>query len=123
MLVDTRRITLTNDNFELEVLKAQTLVLVDCWASWCGSFQQINPVIEDVAIEFAGQIKVGRLNIVKAEALAARYGIRAVPTLLLFSNGQVLEQVIGGVSSLALTNKLNALLLVSNSSRSRIGCL
>ncbi|MBC7971824.1 MAG: thioredoxin [Verrucomicrobia bacterium] len=96
---------------------------VDCWASWCGSFQQINLVIEDAAIEFAGQIKVGRLNIVKAEVLAARYGIRAVLTLLLFSNGQVLEQVIGGVSSLALTNKLNALLLVSNSSKSRIGCL
>ena len=148
MLVSTQCILLTDDNFQTEVLEPQIPVLVDCWASWCGAFHPIDPTIEALAIEFTGQLKVGRLNVCMAEKLAARYGIRVVPTLLLFKNGQVIERVIGSVAKQRLANKLNALLTgnqvadshltgsqvadrqvadrqvaSSHSSRSRIACL
>jgi thioredoxin 1 len=122
MLLTARCITLTETNFQAEVLEAQMPVLVDCWASWCGSFHQMNPIIEELAIEFAGHLKIGRLNVGSSEKLAARYGIRAVPTLLLFQDGQVIERVIGSVSKQRFANKLNAL-LAGHSSRSPIACL
>lgn len=123
MLLTARCLKLTEANFQAEVLETQTPVLVDCWASWCGSFHQMNPIIEALAIEFAGHLKVGRLDVGSSEKLAARYGIRAVPTLLLFKDGQVIERVIGSVSKQRFANKLNALLPDSHSSRSRIACL
>ncbi|PSB24320.1 thioredoxin family protein [Stenomitos frigidus] len=123
MLVTTQCILLTDANFQSEVLEAQVPVLVDCWASWCGSFHQMNPIIETLAIEFAGQIKIGRLNIAASEQLAMRYDIRAVPTLLLFKDGQVMERVIGSVSKQRFADTLNALLPGSYSSRSRMACL
>jgi thioredoxin 1 len=122
MLLTPRCITLTDANFQAEVLEAQMPVLVDCWASWCGSCHQMNPIIEALAIEFAGHLKIGRLNVGSSEKLAARYGIRAVPTLLLFQDGQVIERVIGSVSKQRFANKLNAL-LAGHASRSPIACL
>ncbi len=123
MLVNSPYITLTNDNFASEVLEAETLVLVDCWASWCGSFQQVNPIYRKLAIEFAGEIKVARLNIAVAEQLAAHYGIRVVPTLLLFKRGQVLERVVGSLSQQDLSSRLSSLLFSSNSNRRQLACL
>lgn len=124
MSFNTPCITLTNDNFKSEVLNAQTPVLVDCWASWCGSFHQINPLLSELAIEFAGQITIGRLNIATAEVLATRYGIRAVPTLLLFQNGQVVERLIGSLSKPKLVSKLSALCpVIQQARRSLIACL
>lgn len=123
MFETTQCIKLTEHNFQSEVLATQMLVLVDCWASWCGSFQQMNPIFEELAIEFAKYLKVGRLDVGSSEKLAARYGIRAVPTLLLFKNEQVVERVIGSVSKQHFTNKLNALLPSIHVSRSRIACL
>ncbi|XGV96400.1 MAG: thioredoxin family protein [Leptolyngbya sp. BL-A-14] len=123
MLESKLCITLTNHNFKAEVLHAQTPVLVDCWASWCGSFHQINPIYNELALEFSGQITIGRLDIATAEPLATQYGIRAVPTLLLFHNGQVLERLIGSVSKPKLTCKLKALLSASHVCRSLIACL
>jgi thioredoxin len=123
MLLTAWCITLTEANFQAEVLEAQMPVLVDCWASWCGSFHQINPMIEALAIEFASDLKVGRLNVGSAEMLAARYSIRAVPTLLLFQDGQVIERVIGSVSKPRFANKLNALSSDKHANRSLIACL
>lgn len=123
MRVNIQCITLIDDNFQREVLEAQALVLVDCWASWCGSLQQINPIFEELAIEFAEHIKIARLNVAVSQKLSVHYGIRAVPTLLLFNAGQVVGRVIGGVSKPTLVNKLNALLTGNDSSRSQIACL
>ena len=123
MLLIDQCIKLTEANFRTEVLEAPMPVFVDCWANWCGSFSQINPVIEELAIEFAEHLKVGRLDLGSAEKLAVRYGIRAVPTLLLFQHGQVIERVVGSVSKPRFANKLNALLLDRHSSRSHTACL
>lgn len=118
-----RYVTLTEQNFQQEVLENPTLVLVDCWASWCGSCLTISPVIHRIAIEFVGQIKIGRLNIATAKGLADQYQIRAVPTLLFFKDGQLLERFIGGVSKQELTAKLDTLLVDRYSNRSPIACL
>ncbi len=110
MSIDSPCIPLINDNFQAEVLAAPTLVLVDCWASWCGAAQPANPLLEAVAIEFTGRIKVGRLNLAQAESVAMHYGIRAVPTLLFFQQGQIVGRLIGGISPLDLRRKLDTLL-------------
>jgi len=123
MLLAARCITLTDANFQAEVLETQMPVLVDCWASWCGSCHQMNPIIEALSIEFAGYLKVSRLDVGSAEMLAARYDIRAVPTLLLFQDGQVIERVIGSVSKQRFANKLNALRPDKHATRSLIACL
>ncbi|MDX2232213.1 MAG: thioredoxin domain-containing protein [Leptolyngbyaceae cyanobacterium bins.349] len=123
MLTDTQYIVLTENNFHTEVLKAKTLVLVDCWASWCSSFYQINPVYRQLQNSFPEAIKIGRLNIATAEKLAALYGIRVVPTLLLFHNGQLVERVIGCLSQPDLTRKLNSLLSAPMISRSHAASL
>ncbi len=120
MLLRTQRIVLAEDTFPFEVLEAEVPVLVDCWASWCGSFQWIDPVFNELAIAFNGQIKIGQLDVSTSEKLALRYHIRAVPTLLLFKDGRLLERWIGSVSQQVLTRKLNDLLLGSNSNRSRV---
>ncbi len=122
MSIHPQCIRLRLDNFQAEVLEAQMPVLVDCWASWCSSFQQINPVLPDLAVAFAEQIKIGRLDIAQAEQLAIHYGIRAVPTLLLFQDGQVMERVIGGISYTEIAKRLHVL-VVGNSHRSQIACL
>lgn len=110
MLVNTPYITLTDDNFQSEVLESETLVLVDCWASWCSSSPQTNPVIEALAIAFAGQIKIGRLNVATSEEMRIRYNIRAVPTLLVLKEGQLLERVFGSPSQQNLASRLSAFL-------------
>lgn len=114
---------LTEDNFQSEVLAAQALVLVDCWASWCSSFQPINPLLNELPISITQQIKVGRLNIAVSAKLADDYRIRAVPTLLVFRDGQVLERIVGGVAQPVFVSKLSALLADHSSRRSRIACL
>src|SRR5271157_4159401 len=88
-------ITLTQDNFDREVLKSDTPILVDFWAEWCGPCKMIAPVLDELAEEHAGQIKIGKVNIDQQQALAAEYGVRAIPTLLLFHQGQVADQMVG----------------------------
>ncbi len=123
MVTTTQYILLTDEAIQSEVLEAQTPVLVDCWASWCGSPQLINPTLKALASAFAGQIKVGRLDVATSKQFAAQHDIRAVPTLLLFHNGQVMERIVGSVSWQAFANKLNALLIDSPLNRSDISCL
>ena len=88
-------VTLTQENFAAEVLKASTPVLVDFWAEWCGPCKMIAPVLDELAEEHAGQVKIGKVNIDQQQALAAEYGVRAIPTLLLFKEGQVADQMVG----------------------------
>ena len=88
-------IQLTQENFAQEVLKASTPVLVDFWGEWCPPCRALSPILDELADEYDGRVKIAKVNIDTQQALATEYGIRAVPTLLLFHQGQVADQMIG----------------------------
>jgi len=90
-------IEFNDQNFDSDVLKADTPVLVDFWATWCGPCKAIAPIVEEIANEFSGQVKVGKMDVDSNNQVAMKYGIRSIPTLLLFKNGEVVDQVIGNV--------------------------
>ena len=93
----SKPIALTDDNFEKEVLKSETPVLVDFWAGWCGPCLTIAPSVEEIASEYQGKIKVGKVDVDQNRGTAAAYGIRSIPTLLIFKNGKVVDSLIGAV--------------------------
>ena len=104
-----RPITLTDDNFDTEVLRSTELVLVDFWADWCGPCHMIAPVIETVAVTHAGQLVVGTLNVDESPHTAQRFQISALPTLLFFKEGHVVDQIVGAVPRGDIIAKLHAL--------------
>jgi thioredoxin 1 len=103
-------IQLTNDTFASEVLQSSVPVVVDFWAPWCGPCRVVRPIVEALATEFAGQAKVAKLNIDDYPELATQYAVHAIPTLLFFQNGQVMDEAVGVVSKQSLAAKLNTLL-------------
>lgn len=96
----------TSDNWDKDVLAAAGPVLVDFWAEWCAPCRMIAPTIEALAAEFAGRVTVGKLNVDENEAVASRYEIRSIPTLLVLKGGQVVEQRVGAASREELTRLL-----------------
>ena len=91
-------VTLTQENFAQQVLQSPSPVLVDFWAEWCGPCKMIAPLLDELADEYDGKVKIGKVNIDDQQSLASEYGIRAIPTLLLFSKGQVADQIVGARS-------------------------
>ena len=88
-------VTLTEGNFSEEVLKSATPVLVDFWAEWCGPCKMIAPVLDELAAEYDGKVKIAKVNIDEYQQLAINYGINSIPTLLFFKGGQVADQIVG----------------------------
>lgn len=99
-------IELTDSNFDAEVLKASIPVMVDFWAEWCGPCKMLGPTVEAVADAFAGKVKVGKLN-VDENTTATRYNIRGIPTLLIFKDGQIKEQLVGTQPKSVIEKTLN----------------
>ena len=93
----------SDGTFETEVLRASTPVLVDYWAEWCGPCKMIAPILEEVAREYSGRLKVAKLDIDSNQATPSKYGIRGIPTLMLFKGGQVEAQKVGALSKSQLT--------------------
>lgn len=88
-------VKITTANFEEEVLKSDIPVLVDFWATWCGPCQMLSPIIAEIAEEFAGKIKVGKVNTDEEGPLASKFGIMSIPTVMFFRDGEVVETLVG----------------------------
>lgn len=106
----SKALKLTDDSFEEEVLKADAdiPVLVDFWAEWCGPCKMVGPVVEELAEEFEGKAKVGKVDVDSNPETSTKYGIRSIPSLLIFKNGEVVDQIVGAVPKAQLKKQLDA---------------
>ena len=100
-------VQLTDDSFEADVLKSSGLVLVDFWAEWCGPCKMIAPVLDDIAVEYDGKVTVGKLNIDENSDTPPKYGVRGIPTLLLFKDGEIADTKVGALSKTQLKEFLD----------------
>ncbi|MGD1940886.1 MAG: thioredoxin [Leptolyngbyaceae cyanobacterium] len=103
-------VTLTDENFEGEVLQSDVPVVVDFWAAWCGPCKLMNPIIDGLAADFAGKAKLAKINIDDYDELASQYHIMGVPTLLFFKDGNLVERTEGVMAQGAIADKINTLL-------------
>ena len=101
-------LTITDDNFEEEVSSSDTPVLVDYWATWCGPCKMVGPLVEEVASEYAGRLKVGKLDVDNNQASAAKQNVMSIPTLLIFKDGQVVGQQVVALSKTQLTDFIDS---------------
>lgn len=106
-MANSKVLTLTDSNFQSEVLDSKDPVLVDFWAVWCGPCRAIAPAIEELAGEYDGRARVGKLNVDENQKIAAQFGIRSIPTLLVFKGGKVVDQVVGAQPKARLAQALD----------------
>jgi thioredoxin 1 len=90
-------LTFTDSTFDTDVINSEVPVLVDFWAEWCGPCRMMGPTVDQVATEYSGKVKVGKIDVDSNQQTAARYGIRGIPTLLLFKDGKIVEQKVGAI--------------------------
>jgi thioredoxin 1 len=98
----------SDNSFNADVLHASEPVLVDYWAAWCGPCKMIAPILEEISTEFAGKVTVAKLNVDENQETAAKFGVRGIPTLMLFKNGEVVATKVGALSKSQLTEFLNS---------------
>ena len=99
-------VEVTDANFDTEVLKSDKPVLVDFWAVWCGPCKMIAPAVEEIAMEYDGKLKVGKLDVDNNQQVSMKFGIRSIPTLLIFKSGRVVDQLVGAVPKRTLVEKI-----------------
>ncbi len=103
-------LTITEDNFDSEVIKSDIPVLIDFWAVWCGPCKAIHPIVEELATDYDGKVKFGKCNVDRNQQIALKYGIRSIPTLIIFKDGEVADQIIGALPKQHIQSKLDAVL-------------
>ena len=101
-------VTITDDNFENEVINSDIPVLIDFWATWCGPCKIIAPVVEELAEEYDGKVKVGKLDVDSNQETSIKFGVRSIPTLLIFNKGELQDTIIGAVPKAQIVQKLEA---------------
>lgn len=106
--INKMALEITDANFEELVLKSDKPVLVDFWAEWCGPCRMVGPVVEELSADYAGKAVVGKVNVDNNSAISAKYGIRNIPTILFFKNGEVVEKHVGVAAKNVLAGKLDA---------------
>ena len=100
----------TDQSFDVDVVQADIPVLIDFWAVWCGPCKAIAPTIEEIAGDYAGKVKVGKLNVDQNQNTAMQYGVRSIPTLLIMKSGEVVSQIVGAVPKENITKALDEIL-------------
>lgn len=107
-IMSDKIITLSDDSFENDVLKSDIPVVVDFWAEWCGPCKMIAPILDDVAEEYEGKVTIAKLNVDQNNASPAKYGVRGIPTLLIFKNGELADTKVGALSKTQLKEFIDA---------------
>lgn len=103
-------VEITDENFDNEVIKSDRPVLIDFWAVWCGPCKMIAPIVEELATEYEGKIKIGKLDVDSNQQTSIKYGVRSIPTLLIFSEGELKDTIIGAVPKAHIVEKLSAVI-------------
>ncbi len=102
-----KAITITDENFDQEVLRSDKPVLIDFWATWCGPCKMIAPIVEELVDEYEGKAKIGKLDVDNNQQTAIKFGVRSIPTILIFKDGKLKDTIIGAVPKVQIVHKLN----------------